>query len=293
MHKYFSFFTHGHGDTPKRPGSIRKKLLRASRLLTAAITLVVICLGANHVAGQGTGFGYTDIPHTLAASTEGGQEHTDLDSSAMPDNYPTSATNTNATSFASASTASTCSHANYGLSASPLVLTSAGLTSDVDTPDYYMVNGKTATEIGRQLRACGSAINNEGYIATTAYWLGAYYRIMPTPAGMCRLADIGVGVHVVQTMPAWNSTPQDSAMLRAKWQHFTTNLQSHEDGHTVIILGHASSLQRKLESRLELSCSSVREEVATMIRNEVALITAANDTYDHITAHGATQGAIW
>lgn len=186
-----------------------------------------------------------------------------------------------------------CTQALDGLSASPLNLAHAGLTPVVDSPEYYTVYGNSSSEIAGQMLACAPIVNDSSFLAATNYWLGVRYTLTPTTAGMCKIADVGVGAHVTQALPSWHATDTASLTLQAKWRKFQTNLQLHENGHTAIILDHATTLLHDFESHPELSCTNADIAIARMVQQAVATINGANDAYDVQTRHGATQGATW
>jgi predicted secreted Zn-dependent protease len=67
----------------------------------------------------------------------------------------------------------------------------------------------------------------------------------------------------------------------------------HENGHTTIILEHATTLLRSLETHEDISCTNAGITIARMVQQAVATINAANDAYDTQTQHGAKHGAAW
>jgi predicted secreted Zn-dependent protease len=107
------------------------------------------------------------------------------------------------------------------------------------------------------------------------------------------VSQVAVGLHLSESFPSWSPSSYDASGLAAKWQTYTTNLQTHEKGHKDMAKQYANDLFNGLKTYPHTSCSTIISAVNQYGNNKVAALQSASDTYDSQTQHGATQGAVF
>lgn len=170
----------------------------------------------------------------------------------------------------------------------------AGLSTLYEAASHYRVYGYNHPEIEAQILACAPRTGDggAGFAGETSYSLNWSYNYTPTQAGICRLSNIKVGVHIQTVEPLWQATPYAEGGLAAKWESFTNGLTTHERGHASLDEHYAAQLLSNLKAMPPLACDGVNRAVNTQANSIIAELNDANDNYDAQTNHGATQGAI-
>lgn len=129
--------------------------------------------------------------------------------------------------------------------------------------------------------------------ANVNWWLNFSYWTASDGAGKCYVSQTAVGLHLSEFFPVWSTSSYDSAGLASKWQAYTTNLQTHMQGHKDLAKQYATDLYNGLKNYPHTSCSTIISAVNQYGNNKVAALQQASDTYDTQTNHGATQGAVF
>jgi len=186
----------------------------------------------------------------------------------------------------------TCSRGSYRLPASidPSNLAS-GVHSQVDTPRTYAVYGNSTSAIWSQIYRCTPVVESGRFAANTGYNLSSYYAYSSNGNGTCSVTRATVTLHVNQVYPRWVNTGAPAATARS-WNNFITHLRTHEAGHVSLDKAYANQLYNNLSSIKNVSCDSIAAKIRGTISTTTAALQKANDTYDHETNHGATQGAL-
>jgi predicted secreted Zn-dependent protease len=179
---------------------------------------------------------------------------------------------------------------------SPVDLSAAddGLTQRIDAPTFYKIFGSDASELRSQISRCAPKTAGQTqaeYTGQTSYNLSWSYQYADT-GGACKITSAKVGIHVVQTLPAWQSGANVDPAFKAQWNGFAVALADHESGHADLDISHAQQLLGDLRAFPLTPCSQLAQSVKQLTDSDVSLLEQANENYDSSTNHGATQGAI-
>jgi predicted secreted Zn-dependent protease len=189
----------------------------------------------------------------------------------------------------------TCIKGSYtpaaALSISATSTSSTGLKIVDDKSQYYRVYGYTAEQIRTQLNNC-RPVSFDGD-AQVNWWLNFKYWTATDSVGKCYVSQVAVGLHLSEAFPVWTASIYDAAGLATKWQTYTTNLQTHEQGHKDIAKQYANALYSGLKNYPHTSCSTIISAVNSYGNSKVTALQTASNTYDTQTKHGATQGAVF
>jgi predicted secreted Zn-dependent protease len=170
----------------------------------------------------------------------------------------------------------------------------AGVTKVIDLPHYYRVYGNTAGQIRGQVQRCAPQLgSSEGRFAGyTTYRINWQYDYTYQAGDMCKISTAKVGLHINQAFPGWQAAEGANAGLNSKWQNFITSLKTHENGHVQIDEQYAERMLASLRGLPPVGCGSIVSTVNGVMNGDIAQLNQANENYDAVTNHGATQGAI-
>lgn len=183
---------------------------------------------------------------------------------------------------------------SYGLpSRLDLSAVADGLTVVKDPTEYYQIYGRSGAALRRQLASCAPTLGGSAggeYSGETSYSLTWQYAFL-LGQNTCRLTNVRVGLHLNMILPLWRGDTLAANNLKTQWDSFVAGLQTHENGHTDIDRQYATRLMNDLQNLQTDNCTNLASLAQTTIASDTAAINQANDNYDTVTDHGATQGA--
>lgn len=179
---------------------------------------------------------------------------------------------------------------------SALDLTNAapGPTIQYESNVPYQIYGNTAAQLANQISLCAPRTDGAAlaeFTGETAYVLSWQYTTAVSDAG-CQPTNIKVGMHIATVLPSWQPTTTASSALQAKWQRFMLALSTHEAGHAALDRQYTITLTHDLNSLPAMNCANIQSAILNIVNRDTAALNQANDTYDTVTNHGASQGAV-
>jgi predicted secreted Zn-dependent protease len=182
-----------------------------------------------------------------------------------------------------------CTPAHYKL---PTSIELSGLATGVTTVEeslqQYTVYGNTADERLQQLQHC--APGGE-YAGAASYQVTWQYSYSVRSDGLCQIVQPKIGLHLAMILPHWQPGPSASAEAQAKWNTYIRALTTHEQGHYGISKQYAKTMLSELQDLSPQTCNSIKQTADTLLESKLAQLSAAQENYDAVTDHGATQGA--
>jgi len=169
----------------------------------------------------------------------------------------------------------------------------AGLSVQVDPIHYYKIYGLDSSEVRQQIINCAPNLGGGAdYTGYTTYSLSWRYDYLVSGAGQCAIGNAKVGLHISEVLPAWQSAAQAPASYGTAWQRFITSLDTHEQGHVAFDKQYAAQALADLQNLPAAPCDQISAMADAAVKADLAALNQANDNYDAVTNHGATQGAI-
>lgn len=171
----------------------------------------------------------------------------------------------------------------------------AGLSVQADNPVTYHIYGDTADALRLQIEHCAPGSGSSSlaeFTADTSYNMTWQYYTVIGAGNACSLTDVKVGVHTATIMPLWQPTSSAAEGLPTRWQSFSTDLLTHEQGHVALDKQYAAKVLADLNALPAMNCDDLTSTVKSTINSDVSALNNANNNYDAATDHGATQGAV-
>lgn|GEM_PF-4056921 len=194
---------------------------------------------------------------------------------------------------ASTQVTTSCQRASFSqpqqldLSARPV-----GLTTVSDPIDYYAISGANDAVLRQQIISCAPQLSGQDqFTGYSVYALDWSYDYSIGDNNQCQITSAKVGLHLAEVLPQWQDGAA-SASFTASWQHFMTRLRVHENGHLSLDKQYAAKVLADLQHAGPLNCGNLTATVSKLVHADITALNQANDNYDAITDHGATQGAI-
>ena len=140
-----------------------------------------------------------------------------------------------------------------------------------ETTKYYEVNGKSGSEIYRNMVRRGPRLSG---IARKALAVSRIdFRARNIRAGVskgrCRIVSADIYVSVQYTLPKWRGSSRASRATKNAWSRFSKTVVWHEKQHGKIAKDHAASLERsikKLRPQSKRRCVPAAFKVSSKIR---------------------------
>lgn len=168
-----------------------------------------------------------------------------------------------------------------------------GVTQVVDPIHYYKIYGNNGADARRQIIDCAPKLSGDSeFTGYTSFRINWQYSYGLGDNNTCELFSVKVGAHIGMVLPAWQSSSYAERGFADKWRVFMTNLTTHEQGHVALDEQYANAVMADLRNFSAPSCYGVQNKVDALVRHRVDELNSANDNYDAVTDHGATQGAI-
>ena len=208
---------------------------------------------------------------------------------------PVKPTETDPQGTAAIATTNSCKPASYVLPG-PVQLSQTGITEVVEPVQTYTIYGASGSEVRSQIQACAprqqSGDSAAEFTAQTGYYISWQYDYTMRSDGTCTVMNPRVGVHIAMILPDWQAGSTASPTFASSWRTFIANLTTHENGHVELDKQYARTMLTELQSFPASSCDTIRQSVNAAMQNNIVQLNIANDKYDALTNHGATQGAV-
>jgi len=145
--------------------------------------------------------------------------------------------------------------------------------------EYYDVEGRTAAEIYRSMRA--RAPRKGDGVAYTAWHIRVGWQ-QTRRGGRCEIADPMASLSITVILPRLATSEGLTPEAAAFWERTRRGLEIHEAGHARIAIEHRSDFLKAAE---KADCGSI-DRIA---RDTQARIERIQEEYDRRTRHGITQ----
>lgn|SRR5512143_784301 len=160
--------------------------------------------------------------------------------------------------------------------------------------EYYEICGCCETDLKGELRQkCITWKDGKKYDALTNWkvkWDYGHNRAGKT----CSADSFTVTVNVRYYLPKWAKPDHAPRELIGKWESYTKNLLTHENGHRDRAVDAAADLTRTVADLPPFStCSDLDREVNIISRARMKRLEEEQKQYDRETGHGAAQGALF
>jgi len=150
---------------------------------------------------------------------------------------------------------------------------------------YYGVTGSTHVDIRRSMQTRRSRYTHADFDANTEWRIHYKY----TPAAEQNGASTFTADETITiTLPQWQTEKDGDAALARAWDTFSRNLVFHEEGHYLIDEACLAAMRARVA---RLPSNAPFADVDAVCKQTMRDYGAMNDDYDHVTNHGATQGA--
>lgn len=182
-----------------------------------------------------------------------------------------------------------CTPANYHLpTAVDIRNFPAGLTVVEDSLQQYTIYGNTAEQRVQQLQHCAPVGEFAGAASYQVTWEYAY---SVRNDGLCQLVEPKVGLHLAMILPEWSVGAKATASDQAAWNDYIHALSVHEQGHYKLSRQYAQAMIDSLQHQPVQSCNNIKATTDALLASKMSQLKSAQDNYDSLTDHGATQGA--
>jgi len=150
---------------------------------------------------------------------------------------------------------------------------------------YYGITGSTHVDIRRSMEARRSRYTHADFDANTEWRI--HYKYTPA-ADQNGASTFTADETITITLPQWQTEKDGDAALARAWDTFSRNLLFHEEGHYLIDEACLAAMRARVA---RLPANAPFADVDALCKQTMRDYGAMNDDYDHVTNHGATQGA--
>jgi predicted secreted Zn-dependent protease len=187
----------------------------------------------------------------------------------------------------------TCNLGSYKL---PDQLSTMGRLSGVyiqqDKPTSYAIYGLSTGEINQQMADCTPVVEDgQRFGANTGYALSSYYMYGSNDGHSCSITGAVITAHINQIFPTWRQSGAGTILI-SKWQAFSQNVRTHEQGHIKLDRDYAQKLYDDLMNLPAQDCTTIKQTADAVVQRDYNAVIQANQDYDAQTKHGTTQGAV-
>jgi predicted secreted Zn-dependent protease len=160
--------------------------------------------------------------------------------------------------------------------------------------EYYEICGCCEADLKGELKQkCITWKDGRKYDALTNWkvkWDYGHNRAGKT----CSADSFTVTVNVRYHLPKWAKPAEAPRELIGKWESYTKNLLTHENGHRDRAVDAAADLTRTVADLPPFNtCSELDREVNIISRARMKRLEGEQQQYDRETGHGAAQGALF
>jgi predicted secreted Zn-dependent protease len=156
---------------------------------------------------------------------------------------------------------------------------------------YYDVEGSSADELHRAIKAYGPVSFDGNRYYATCKWKIRWKAKYKTEGGRCSIGDLHLTVAAAITFPRWSNSSAGTAGLREKWEQMAKALRNHEDGHKDNGVRGANDLARRLRSLpAQPDCRTLEQEINANYERMLKVHRELDVAYDRATNHGENQG---
>lgn len=157
--------------------------------------------------------------------------------------------------------------------------------------ERYTLHGRTAHELATDLHV--QRPRDERFTGWTRWRLR--WRFEPHAfEGSCYVGPVDVDLELTTVLPEWEPPEGADPRLVSAWDGYLDALQHHEEGHADLARDAAERIRDRLTDLApDVDCGRLRELAHDIGHEEVQRLRDDNAHLDEVTAHGATQGAIF
>jgi predicted secreted Zn-dependent protease len=162
------------------------------------------------------------------------------------------------------------------------------------TEKYYSIHGHTADELRQQLNKYGvKTEKGEPHDAVTRWYVKWRFGVS-SKGGRCIIRDVKTSADVIYTLPKWTDEAKAPQELRNRWHRYQRALKKHEDGHRDIGVSAAAEIEQAIGTLgSEVNCRSLEGKANALGESILEKFRHKEWTYDILTGHGMTQGAVF
>lgn len=159
------------------------------------------------------------------------------------------------------------------------------------TEQRYSLRGSTAWELGEDLRR--RRPRDERFTGWTRWRLR--WRIDPARQGArCHPGPVDVTLELTTVLPSWTPPADADPRLVEAFGSYLEALEEHEAAHGALAERTAHRIRDVLQDLEPTeSCDDIRALAHATGHAEVSRLRQRNESYDALTNHGATQGAVF
>lgn len=159
--------------------------------------------------------------------------------------------------------------------------------------EYYEIKGNRETDLQCELRekGCGWS-DGKVYDSMTTWEFKWDYDYVRSPSS-CSVDSFKVSVQIVFRYPKWMKDESAPQALIDKWDSYMRGLVTHETGHRDMAVAAASQLAGEVEMLPPFAdCADLDRAIRKLCREHTKRLGRDAGTYDDVTAHGGSQGAV-
>lgn len=264
-----------------------------ANLVTSVITLMSV-VRRYQLAFAGALITYAVLNLALTGAINALQEepvptvtNVNITSALPPTAYSSPTVSNNDSSNNAATPTSKCQKPGI-INPAPADLTSTGVNEAINQPQNYKVYGKSIDQVKAQLKTCAPG----EYLALTNYYMNWSYATEPVADNICRLANVRVGISIVNQYPEWQTPADTSSQTKRQWDSMFASLAEHEQGHTNRSIGTARELHAAMAVIPDQPCDQLIANIKHITEQYKQKLHQVNVDYDHDTSYGRTQGAV-
>jgi predicted secreted Zn-dependent protease len=156
---------------------------------------------------------------------------------------------------------------------------------------YYEVEGSSAAELHRAIKAYGPVLSDGIHYYATTKWNIRWAAKYKTVGGRCAIDTMHLTVSAAITFPKWSNSSAGTASLRDKWEQMAKALRLHEDGHKDNGVRGANDLALRLRALpAQPDCRTLEQEINANLERVLKVHRELDIAYDRATNHGENQG---
>lgn len=155
----------------------------------------------------------------------------------------------------------------------------------------FPVYGETPEDLRDYLRKNGPTGREGGHYDAYTEWEIRWK--WPLQNGVPILEKVNVSSSISVYLPEWESNRPSSDPLRVSWEKYLKAVRLHEAGHVRQALWHKKQVERVLKSQASAEKALNPSQANKLAGNVIRQARFADQLYDFLTRHGASQGAQW
>lgn len=160
--------------------------------------------------------------------------------------------------------------------------------------EYYEVCGCDEKELQCDLKQkCVRWNDGHKYDSLTSWDMGWDHGYDQTSES-CAINSFKPIIEITFRYPKWKRTDEAPRSLMEKWDRYLKNLTAHENGHRDMVVKAATELSHDVAQLPPAqTCAELDRRVRELARKRLEMMHENQRSYDEMTKHGATQGAVF